>query len=433
MSKQSSLLPQAAQSPLSQLRYPLAFAGLLFCIWGALTSGRAGLSRLFSEYGSAADSLAATERAIRFNDADPEAHFAHAVQLADTGRHDEAVVEFERATLRRPDDYFLWQELGRAREESGDMDAAVVALRQAIQLAPAYSQPRWQLGNLLLRRNDLDEAFREMRRAVAYDAELFPAMTDLAWAVCEGDANFVLEVAQPQTDPERASLARFFVNHHQVELALDLMRASGENIAEEDRRALVKGLIAAEDFHGAYRVWSKDVGISDGANGGMSNGGFEGPINSRRESSEEAFGWQPTQAMQTVQILADPNEPQSGKRSLRIDYAGNFAAAVPVISELVLVAPRSHYRLSFAARTGNLVSGALPLVAVREAAGERRVIAQSVSLPSGTNGWRQFEIDFETADATRAVTINIQRQACSSNPCPIFGRAWFDSFSLSPH
>jgi len=71
----------------------------------------------------------------------------------------------------------------------------------------------------------------------------------------------------------------------------------------------------------------------------------------------------------------------------------------------------------------------LPIVVLKDAAGDHRIIGQSTSLSPGTNDWREFSIDFETTD-TRAITINIQRQACSVNPCPLVGRAWFDSFSL---
>ena len=106
------------------VRYATVLVALSLFAFAASASVHAGLSRLLSEYGSATDSLAATERAVRFNPADPEALYAHAVELADAGRSDEAVAEFERAALLRPNDYLIWQELGRAREDSGDTDGA---------------------------------------------------------------------------------------------------------------------------------------------------------------------------------------------------------------------------------------------------------------------------------------------------------------------
>ena len=175
-------------------------------------------------------------------------------------------------------------------------------------------------------------------------------------------------------------------------------------------------------------MWSAGAGAPGGTDTRREqifDGGFEGTI----KANEQGFGWKPTQATATVHILLDAGSPQSGQRSLRLDYSGGFDPAVAVVSQLVIVAPHTRYRLSFNARTEDLKSAALPLVAVKDANGSRGILAQSLPLSDTTAGWQAFAIEFETANAT-AITINIQRQLCSSNPCPIFGSAWFASFSL---
>ena len=101
-----------------------------------------------------------------------------------------------------------------------------------------------------------------------------------------------------------------------------------------------------------------------------------------------------------------------------------------MVSQLVLVTPETRYRLNFAARTESLVSGGLPLVVLKDATSDRPKIAQSGLLSQGTQGWREYSIDFDTTDTTVAITVNIQREPCSSNPCPIMGRAGFDNFSI---
>jgi hypothetical protein len=70
-------------------------------------------------------------------------------------------------------------------------------------------------------------------------------------------------------------------------------------------------------------------------------------------------------------------------------------------------------------------------VLIKDASDDRQVLSQSASLPAGTSLWKEFAVDFETTEKTVAITINIQRQPCASNPCPIVGHAWFDSFSLT--
>jgi tetratricopeptide (TPR) repeat protein len=409
-------------------RYVLALALLLICVSGAIRSARAGLSRLFSEYGSVTESLAVSERALSFNSQDPEAHYARALRLGDAGRSGEAVGEFEQAVALRPQDYFLWQELARAREENDDSDGAIAALKEGIALAPDYVQPHWQMGNLLLRAGQSDHGFIELRSAADSDPSLYAPMIDLLWSLHEGDAASVLALSKPRNNNERVALASLLVNRDRVHDAMALLRPTITNLSAEDRASLTAALIAIGKFSDAFEVWAAGVGAVDAADANREkifDGGFEGTI----DANEQGFGWKPTQATGTVHILLDGNLAQSGKRSLRLDYAGGFDPAVAVISQLVIVAPHTRYRLSFSARTEGLKSAALPVVAVKDANGNQEIYAQSLPLPETAGSWREFAIEFETEDAT-AITINIQRQACSSNPCPIFGRAWLDSFSL---
>jgi thioredoxin-like negative regulator of GroEL len=409
-------------------RYVIVFAVVSVCGYGALASARTGLSRLFSEYGSATESLAASERALSFNPRDPEAHYARALRLADEGRNEEAVRELEQAAALRSQDYFLWQELARAREANDDTEGAIRALQEAIALAPDYAQPHWQMGNLLLRASQSDQGFAELRLAANSDPSLYAPMIDLAWSFHEGDAPAMLVLGKPRNDNERILLASFFANRDRVDEAMQLLRPIVTTITAEDRESLTAVLTTAGKFSQAFEVWSAGTGAVDdtaGQRAKIFDGGFEGTIN----ANEQGFGWKPTQATATVHILLDGNLPQSGQRSLRLDYAGGFDPAVAVISQLVIVAPHTRYRLSFSARTEDLKSAALPLVAVKNADGSQQINVQSSPLAGTGGGWREFALEFETADAA-AITINIQRQACSSNPCPIFGRAWFDSFSL---
>jgi len=67
------------------------------------------------------------------------------------------------------------------------------------------------------------------------------------------------------------------------------------------------------------------------------------------------------------------------------------------------------------------------------ATNDERALAQSPPLPLGTSGWQKFTVEFGTASNTRAVIIAVERQQCESEQCPIFGKVWFDDFSLQDH
>src|SRR5437588_7562522 len=80
-------------------------------------------------------------------------------------------------------------ELGRALEATGDTSNGEKALRRAVELAPSYSHPRWQYGNLLLRQGRVDEAFAELARAAGADSQMEAPVFALASQVFGSDTD----------------------------------------------------------------------------------------------------------------------------------------------------------------------------------------------------------------------------------------------------
>ena len=146
-----------------------------------------------------------------------------------------AVTEFQRAVQLRPRDYYLWMLLGVTEDQNGDQQTALAALKQSVSLAPTYAKPRWQLGNLLLRMGQTDQAFAELRRAASDNPELLPNVIDLAWGIYGGDVNAVLAVVPPQTDAARLELAIFFARHQQSSTAADQFPFSRSRAGQKGR------------------------------------------------------------------------------------------------------------------------------------------------------------------------------------------------------
>jgi tetratricopeptide (TPR) repeat protein len=374
--------------------------------------------------------LATADEAVRISPSDPDAHYARAIALIREGQVDEAVREFERAVTLRPRDYKLWLTLGTIREELGDETGAIIAYNKAIRRAPYYAQPRWQLGNLLLRTGRGDEAFMELRRAAESDPVLLPGLIDLAWGVTGGDPRAVEEFIQPQTTPWRLALARAFARRGKAAESVALFRAAG-GVSVDERRAFINDLLTAKRFAEAYEVWfsGRDANNSASNSGiaAITDGGFEGRIN----FDNPGFGWQLSRNLQTVRFSLDHIEPHAGSNSLRLDYNGDSNVTTPIVSQLVLVEPNARYRLRFAARAQEMVTGGPPVIVVTDASSnDARQLVQSAPLPSGTNNWQEYTIEFNTGEATHAVRINLQRDSCEGTPCPIFGRVWLDDFTL---
>ena len=407
-----------------------SLAMLSACALAAACAWRAGAARLLAKY--AGDSLSGetARAAARMSPEDAETHSALGLVLYNLKGSRGAVEEFERSAALRPRDYFLWLQLGRARDEAGDAAGAVAALREAMRLAPFYSEPRWQYGNVLYRRGRFDEAFAEMRRASESNPSLYPAFADIAWGTYRGDARAVEAVASPRTGAERLALARLFARKGSADEALALFRAAG-TVDAADRKTFLRELLNARQFRAAYEVWAGGQGLG-GVEAGAGLGrftepGFEGRVN----TSEAGFGWRQERQLEGVTLSLDPQAPNSGARSLLIEWGGHANPGVSVISQLVLVEPGARYRLSFYARTEGVKTGGPPFVVVSDAsAPESRALAQSKTLPQGTSGWQEYEAEFVSPPKTEAVLVSLLRQPCDASPCPMFGRVWLDDFSI---
>jgi hypothetical protein len=138
-------------------------------------------------------------------------------------------------------------------------------------------------------------------------------------------------------------------------------------ITDEDRRRLVAALLAADRFAEAYEIWlGGREDRSDGERSGnltVTDGSFEGTIN----LSETGFGWRVARNTGRASVSLDTKEPHDGLQSLRLDFKGEFPFQAPLVSQLVPVKAKTWYRLSFAARTCELVTTALPMVVLIDA------------------------------------------------------------------
>lgn len=387
----------------------------------------AGVSRLFSKYAAVAGRLDGADRAVGLSLSDPEAHLIRGALLKADNRLNEAIKEYEQAAALRPRDYVLWLELGLARDEAEKQAEAINAFKEAIILAPDYAEPHWQLGNVLLRAGRTDEAFLEMRRAAQSNHALLPQLIDLAWNIYNGDVPSVEHAAQPQSSAARLALARFAARHGKAADAARIFRTI-ENVLEEDRRAFLAELLAAREFNVAYEVWATMPGRSASHSGsGFTDGGFEEQIN----FDEQGFGWRIARNLAQVRISIDKAQPHGGSSSLRLDWSGDSNPTSQIVSQIIPVEPNARYRLRFAVRTEELVTGGLPLIAIVDAnARDSTTLAQSEPLPPNTAPWQERCVEFTCGKETQAVLVILRRQSCSSGTCPVFGRLWLDDFSL---
>lgn len=397
---------------------------LVFIFWIA---GRAGVSRFLGRYASIAGDLAVADRVTGLTPSDPESHRVRAAVLYKLREVPYAVGELELALSLRPRDNVLWLRLAILRDELEDASGALIAFNESVRLAPYYALPRWQRGNFLLRQGRFDEGFADLRHAAASNPDYIPTLIDLSWGLSKGDQRAAEAYAQITTNQMRLAFAEFLARRGKGREAVEQFALAG-TVPDQTRHKLVRDLISANAFKEAFQIWVKSNIAASGEQGTTSiyDGGFEGPLS----FDESGFGWRVFQGSQSVKLAADSSLRQSGSKSLLVEFLGDSNPDTPLVSQLILVKPSTRYRLNFAARTQEIVTGGLPLAVVSDRAGSKKRLAESPVLPQKSTDWQVVSFDFQTESKTDAITLSIQRKNCTTSPCPIFGSIWLDSFSI---
>ncbi len=405
---------------------------LIIATYGSYCAVRWYLGDTLAEYFNTDESsLRMAQLATALAPSDPLPHW----RLADISQKKKleqvtpAIKEYEEAVSLSPNDYRFWMELGTALEHSGDIGRGEQALRQAVALAPSYSNPHWYLGNLLLRSSKYDEAFAELRLASDEDPELRPQLFSLVWQVYNPDFESLKSAVG--TTEARASFSLYLVGQGKFEDGLRLWNS----LNEADKKAnsatgnlLVSTLIGAQRFHDAMNVWN-DLAPSESYRatlGKVVDGGFEEDIT---RGPEMIFGWQVKQSPQ-MKIGIDPAKAHSGARSLQLLFQVRSRLESINVSQMVPVTAETQYDFECYVKTEKLQSGSTPIIQLADAA-NGAVLAYSGAAPNGDSDWQRIAVSLKTGAKTEAVIIRIVRASCEdTDVCPIFGVVWYDDFNF---
>jgi len=339
-----------------------------------------------------------------------------------------AVQEYQLAVKASPYDYRYWMELGRALEASGDREGSEKALRRAVELAPNYSHPLWQYGNVLLRQGKTDEAFNQLSKAAEADDSMCPPVFALAYQVFGGDLDKIVGALPAPT--VRMRFAIDLIKAGNFDQAARVLRA----VSATDRRAqatltdeMLKSLLDGKQYRAALSLLRELE--PDPSQLPMPeqiwNGGFEQALPAL---DSKPFHWVMNSRPQ-VQIAIDPRG-HSGNGSLRITFASpNKLEKIP-LSQTIIVNPDTEYKIQFYQRTEKLVSASTPVVVVTDGT-SNQWIASAQPAPSGTTDWQPATLTFKTKPNIDGISIGIFRSGCGEQPiCPIFGTVWYDDFDL---
>jgi hypothetical protein len=341
---------------------------------------------------------------------------------------DRSATLLEQMTRLAPRDFRIWIELARGYEQAERYQDAERALRRAIELAPAYAAPHWQMGNFLLRRDRIEEAKAELKRATETSSIYREQVYALAWDHFEKDPARVEDLASDSADA-RANLANFYSGR---EAGRDSLRIW--NTLSSEQKQHYEGLgrqIAWRLYQIGYVRESlsiaRDIGLArDAREETVNNGGFESIVGSQ---DEVLFGWKIFRNDSKFEALSDSQVKAEGSRSLKVTFRNYIKPDLYNVAQIVTASPGKKYRLTFKVRTDNLRSGGGPFLEVLSAQKWYR-LAASEPFPIGSVDWQEYVLEFTVPDDVEGFELRTVRVFCGDE-CPIAGTFWYDDFRLS--
>ena len=399
------------------MRVALSILAIVFCLFLIQSTARFGMSRMFARYALATNSIEVADTAVRLAPSDPEAHRARAAVFNRQQNPAEAAKSLEQAiSLRYRDDY-LWIELGNAREELDNTQGALSALDQAVRWAPHYAHTHWQRGNLLLRMGQANEAFTELRTAATANPRYAPNLVDLAWGISRNDLKTTEALLDIKNDNQRLALIRYLARNGKGKEVLDQIPLLTTPLSTESKNEIARSLFDSKAFNASFA-------LSQPFEPRIINWDFEEPL----VLNDSGFGWI-IAPQQKSRFAIDVSEKSRGEKSLQVNLDGSWTPGTPLLSQIFIVKPNQTYRLTFAVKTKDLVTGGPPVIVINDATNDQ-LLGKSENFPTATTPWTKLSINFTTHPNSQAAVIRLQRNNCDSSPCPIFGTLWLDEFFI---
>lgn len=348
-------------------------------------------------------------------------------QLFSPESTESSIINFGETVRLAPHDFRWWIELGRAFEQAERPVDAEKALTRAVELAPSYTFPRWQLGNFYLRQNRTEEAFAELKKTTEMSAVYRNQVFSLAWDYFGKDPRKVEELAidTPSTKP---SLVLFYAARSSPKDALRIWNTLADEQKESNKQTAKEAafILAGKFFFNEAAEFARQSGRDpDVKPGAVTNGDFEGPL---AASEESLFGWKVNRAEGRADSSIDSSVKHGGARSLKTTFRNFEKPTIYTLLQHVALEPLGRYRLNFWVRTENLKSGGPPLLEIANCTNDK-VLAASDPFPAGSNDWKEMTVEFTVPEQCSGVVLKTARVFCGED-CPLIGTFWYDDFNL---
>jgi len=410
----------------------LVFIALVFAL--ALTWS--GIRNALAAQEAAKNTPEGYERATKFEPDDARnwyllgRYWQYNLEDPDTQR---AVRAYQTALSLDPLSADTWLDLAASYETENDPASAKNAFLQAKRAYPLSPEVSWRYGNFLLRRGDIDAAFREFRLAVESD----PKRGAAAFALCmrvQPDVQAVLDRVFPHSQDAYLSVINALSEQGETNQALVVWSAVADlhpQFRLPDSYGLLAALIRKRQMNDAKRVWDQALGFAgisrpaDPPGSLVWDGGFEENV------PGGGLTWYYPSFIGGVQIGLDSVEKHSGRRSLRLTFNGLVNVNFNDVCQYVSVQPSKAYLFSAWVQSRSLSTDQGVRFGLHSYGDSGNAVAWTTDV-QGTQPWTQIELPWTSGADVHQLQICLSRNPSAKFDSKIRGSAWVDDVALVP-
>lgn len=389
-----------------------------------------------AEYQAELDTLDGYERATQLEPGNPwnwyllGRYWQYNFVQPDTRR---AIRNYQTSLALDPRSASAWLDLGTAYESQGDLAKARESFLEAKSAYPLSAETAWRYGNFLLRHQDADQAFTEIRRAVEADPKRGAEAFSRCWHA-NPNLQLILNRVLPPNRDVYLDVIRDLVADKKAEEALEVwsrLEALHPQLVMRDVFPLVDSLVQTSQWEAAWRVWEQAGRFAqlppllNEPGSVVWDGSFESGV------AGGGFAWGYDAEFEGVRVSLDPREKHSGNVSLRLQFGGKRNVSFDDACVVAPVTPSVTYRFSAWVRTRALTTdqgvrfGLVP-AGVPEARG---TATRDVG---GSEPWTRIETLWTAGKDVHGVRICVVRYASEKLDNEIQGTAWVDDVALVP-
>jgi tetratricopeptide repeat protein len=419
------LTSNAQRTALVAVSFAVAFILSFFSIRNAFAVHYAGLQ-----------TAEAIERATRLEPTDPRnwyllgRYWQYSLENPDAAR---AIRSYLSALSLNPASWQAWMDLAASYESEDNLAAARDAYLHAKKVYPLSAEVSFRYGNFLLRQGELEQAFADIRYAVASDpkrgAEAFSRSLRF-----EPKIEKVLDGVLPPIGEVYVNVIWDQITNGQTEIALkvwDQLVAIHLRLPLRDFFPLVAALRNNKRLTDARRVWDQAVAVAgmidlqSPPGSVLWDGGFESGV------SGGGYSWLIPEGLRNVQVSIDTQERHSGNHSLRLTFDGKSIISSTDICHYVPVLPLTSYHFSAWLKTKLVTTDQ----GVRFQLNPLGTSGASVALTPEVHGsepWTLVETSWSSGKDTQEVQVCLVRLLSDQLENKIRGTTWVDDVALVP-